>query len=97
MWYHSWGQVSRTWWAHPLGPRFPDIYFATQSRCSLIEARHRWQQVQVHRKVLMKGWLIRIRGVVGMGLSWAVGWGLTGLLIGVTSILLLGLPKLSQP
>ena len=40
----------------------------------------------------MKGWLTRIRGVVGMGLSWAVGWGLTGLLIGVTSILLPGLP-----
>ena len=36
----------------------------------------------------MKKWLRRIRGVLGMGLTWAVGWGLTGLLIGVASILL---------
>ena len=40
----------------------------------------------------MKRWLRRIRGVVGMGLTWAVGWALVGLLIGVTSILLPGLP-----
>ena len=40
----------------------------------------------------MKRWLRRIRGVVGMGLTWAVGWGLAGLLIGVSSILLPGLP-----
>lgn len=40
----------------------------------------------------MKGWLKRIRGAVGMGLTWAVGWGLFGVVIGVTSILLPGLP-----
>lgn len=40
----------------------------------------------------MKRWLRRIRGAVGMGLTWAVGWALTGLLIGVASILLPGLP-----
>jgi hypothetical protein len=37
-------------------------------------------------------WLRRIRGTVGMGLTWAVGWALFGLLIGVASILLPGLP-----
>jgi hypothetical protein len=40
----------------------------------------------------MKKWLRRIRGAVGMGLTWAVGWALGGVLIGVTSILLPGLP-----
>jgi hypothetical protein len=40
----------------------------------------------------MKKWLRRIRGAVGMGLTWAVGWALGGLLIGVTSKLLPGLP-----
>ncbi len=40
----------------------------------------------------MKRWLRRIRGAVGMGLTWAVGWALFGVLIGVTSILLPGLP-----
>ncbi len=40
----------------------------------------------------MPRWLRRIRGAVGMGLAWAVGWGLFGLLIGVTSILFPGLP-----
>jgi hypothetical protein len=34
----------------------------------------------------LKKWLRRIRGAVGMGLTWAVGWGLGGLLIGVASI-----------
>ncbi len=40
----------------------------------------------------MKKWLRRIRGAVGMGLTWAAGWALFGLLIGVTSILLPWLP-----
>lgn len=40
----------------------------------------------------MKKWLRRIRGAIGMGLTWAVGWALAGLLIGVSSILLPGLP-----
>ena len=39
----------------------------------------------------MKTWLRRIRGAVGMGLTWAVGWALVGVLIGV-SIEFLGLP-----
>ena len=33
-----------------------------------------------------------LRGAVGMGLTWALGWALTGVLIGVTSVLLPGLP-----
>lgn len=37
-------------------------------------------------------WITRIRGAVGMGLTWAVGWGVAGLLIGVSSLLLPGLP-----
>ena len=40
----------------------------------------------------MTKWLRRIRGAVGMGLVWAVGWALAGLLIGVASMLLPGLP-----
>lgn len=40
----------------------------------------------------MKKWLRRIRGAVGMGLTWAAGWALVGVLIGVTSTLLPGLP-----
>ncbi len=40
----------------------------------------------------MEKWLRRIRGAVAMGLTWAVGWALFGVLIGVTSILLPGLP-----
>lgn len=40
----------------------------------------------------MKEWLRRIRGAVGMGLTWAVGWAVGGLLIGVASILLPFLP-----
>jgi hypothetical protein len=37
-------------------------------------------------------WLKRVRGAIGMGLTWAVGWALTGLAIGVASKLLPGLP-----
>ena len=40
----------------------------------------------------MKKWLRRVRGAVGMGLTWAVAWALFGVLIGVASILLPGLP-----
>ncbi len=40
----------------------------------------------------MKKWLRRIRGAVGMGLTWAAGWALFGVLIGVSSVLLPGLP-----
>lgn len=40
----------------------------------------------------MKPWLRRIRGAVGMGLAWAAGWAVFGILIGVTSVLLPGLP-----
>lgn len=43
-------------------------------------------------EVAMKKWLRHVRGAVGMGLTWAVGWALVGLLIGVTSVLLPGLP-----
>lgn len=40
----------------------------------------------------MKQSLRRIRGAVGMGLTWAAGWALAGMLIGVVSKLLPGLP-----
>ena len=40
----------------------------------------------------MKKWLKRIRGAIGMGLTWAIAWALTGILIGVASILLPWLP-----
>lgn len=40
----------------------------------------------------MTKWLRRIRSIVGIGLTWAAGWALVGVLIGVTSLLLPGLP-----
>jgi len=40
----------------------------------------------------MKKWLRRLRGAVGMGLTWAAAWALFGILIGVSSFLLPGLP-----
>ena len=39
----------------------------------------------------MNKWVKRIRGMLGMGLTWAAGWALFGLLIGVSSLLLPGL------
>ncbi len=38
----------------------------------------------------MKKWLRRVRGAVGMGLTWAAGWALVVVLMGVTTILLPG-------
>ncbi len=38
----------------------------------------------------MKKWLRRIRGAFGMGLTWAAGWALVVVLMGVTTILLPG-------
>jgi len=46
----------------------------------------------LHNEAMMKQWQRRIRGSIGMGLTWAAGWALVGLLIGVTSTLLPGLP-----
>ena len=40
----------------------------------------------------MKPWVRRVRGALGMGVVWAVGWALAGLLIGVTSVLTPFLP-----
>lgn len=40
----------------------------------------------------MKKWLRRIRGTIGMGLTWAVGWAIMGIGIGVASIALPFLP-----
>jgi hypothetical protein len=40
----------------------------------------------------MQKWPIRMRGAVGMGLTWAAEWVLAGLMIGVGSKLLPGLP-----
>jgi hypothetical protein len=36
--------------------------------------------------------LKRIRGTIGMGLTWALGWAIGGVLIGVASVLFPGLP-----
>lgn len=38
----------------------------------------------------MKPWVRRLRGAVGMGLTWAVGWAVAGLLVGVA--MSVGLP-----
>jgi len=40
----------------------------------------------------MKKWLRRIRGAIGMGITWGIGWALAGLGIGVASIALPFLP-----
>lgn len=40
----------------------------------------------------MNQWVRRIRGAIGMALTWAAGWALAGMLLGVTSVLLPGLP-----
>lgn len=40
----------------------------------------------------MTGGLRRIRGALGMSVIWAIGWALAGVLIGVTSLVLPGLP-----
>ena len=39
----------------------------------------------------MNKWVKRMRGMLGMGLTWAAGWALFGILIGVTSLLVPGL------
>jgi hypothetical protein len=40
----------------------------------------------------MTTWLRRLRGAMGMGVTWAVAWAVAGVLIGVTSVLLPALP-----
>jgi len=47
---------------------------------------------RLQSEVVMKTWLRRVRAVSGMALSWAAGWALFGLLIGVASNLLPFLP-----
>lgn len=37
-------------------------------------------------------WLKRVRGAVGVGLTWAVGWAVAGVSIGIASVLLPWLP-----
>ena len=40
----------------------------------------------------MKQWGRRVRGAIGMGILWAIGWGGFGLLIGAASVVLPWLP-----
>lgn len=40
----------------------------------------------------MNQWLRRLRGALGMGVTWALGWAVAGVLIGASSNLLPGLP-----
>jgi hypothetical protein len=47
---------------------------------------------RLRRMVAMTKWLTRVRGAVGMGLTWAAGWAVAGLAIGVASLLLPRLP-----
>jgi len=41
---------------------------------------------------LINNWLGRVRGATGICLTWAAGWAVAGVLIGVSSLLLPGLP-----
>jgi len=43
----------------------------------------------------MKKWLKRIRGAVGMGLTWATGWGFVGGLLGVLLVAVGGGPVIA--
>lgn len=45
-----------------------------------------------NREEPMRDWMRRIRGALGMGLTWAIGWALVGIGIGVSSLLLPFLP-----
>ena len=40
----------------------------------------------------MRDWMRRVRGALGMGVTWAFGWALVGIGIGVSSVLLPFLP-----
>lgn len=40
----------------------------------------------------MPGWLRRLRGAIGMGVTWAVAWALAGLAMGIASNILTFLP-----
>jgi hypothetical protein len=40
----------------------------------------------------MKPWMRRLRGAIGMGVTWAIAWALGGLMIGVLSNLVPALP-----
>lgn len=44
------------------------------------------------RQIKMPNWLRRLRGAIGTGATWAVAWALSGLLIGISSVLLPFLP-----
>jgi hypothetical protein len=34
----------------------------------------RWSRIQAHTEVVVKKWIRRIRGAIGMGLTWAAAW-----------------------
>ena len=36
--------------------------------------QHRWEKFQLRREAVMKKWLRRVRGAIGMGLTWAIAW-----------------------
>lgn len=40
----------------------------------------------------MRGWLRRVRGAIGMGLTWAIGWAPVGAVTGWVTGILLGFP-----
>ena len=40
----------------------------------------------------MPGWMRRVRGALGMGVAWAIGSAVGGVMIGVASVLTPGLP-----
>jgi hypothetical protein len=45
-------------------------------------------KVQLRREAAMEKWLRPIRGAIGMGVTWAVGWGFAGVLAAAASSLL---------
>lgn len=61
-----------------------DKYFILQSALAARGTRGKGHE---QGEVVMDRWLKRARGAIGMGITWAAGWALTGLLIGVTSVL----------
>jgi hypothetical protein len=56
-----------------------------RSSCGGPDQQNRRAEVLAHRKVAMEKWVRRIRGAIGMGLTWAAAW------FGAGMIMLLGL------
>jgi hypothetical protein len=75
------------------GPLTTGIFLiktAVRLRASTVHARH--YPATKLRNPLMKTWVQRIRGAVGIGLTWATGWAPIGAITGWVTATVLGFP-----